>query len=387
MKFKLLRLFAPALLTLAMVSCGPKTPAKTGDTGDTQVNKVLPDEVTNLVIDSQPTKTEYYEGEKFDGTGLKMTATLGDGSTENANLADCEILPGGELTKDVTEIKVVYFEGSVTIPVTVKANPVTELSISHEPAVISYTKGQRFSTAGLIVSSKRENGTALSDVPNYTIKIDDKDFKVNQNIDFDLGEHTVTLTYGEKSVDYKINIFDGQIIETENLIDTDSITSNDKNFVEKVTGEIRKVSDGPSSGGSYAGFIRHGDIVRVHVFSDVARKANLVFRASSAKEIESGNGGCIKTDDLAIGKVAAYDVNGETKTIKDNVILPGSLSRYYDQKKYDSLIWFSWKDVNLGECALEKGDNTITIDTSKATEFGSFNFDRIELHFLEEESK
>lgn len=376
------------LAIISLASCQNQktdTPVNSGDTAQKPGNQVLPDDVVSLKIDENPLKLTYKEGEKFDPKGLKMTATLGDGSTENAEIGDCEIYPSGELTKDVTEVRIVYFEGEAKVAIKVEPNAVTSLSMSNEPAIYSYIKGSKLNLTGLSLKAQREDGSVVDGISNYSILLDDEEYELSKPLDISLGEHTLSFKYFDQKVDYKIFIFDGGIVEAENLLTSDAINEESKDFTEPVIitdkGNFGRKSDGFSSGKGYLGGIRKGDLMRIHVWSEEKKDVELVMRAASAsvKQYQDGTWISLQTNDLPIDDVCSIDVNGKAYDLgTGKYVLPGSISRYYDEGKGDAGLWTKWMDVSLGDVSLAKGDNTITIDTRSAKAFKDLNIDRIE---------
>lgn len=72
-----------------------------------------PKTLTNIEITQMPNKTVYEEGEKFDPTGMEVTATYSDGSRENINNYNC--FPITALTTNHTHITVTYTENGRTV--------------------------------------------------------------------------------------------------------------------------------------------------------------------------------------------------------------------------------------------------------------------------------
>lgn len=83
-------------------------------------------EITHISISSMPNRTSYYEGEKFDKTGLKVNAFYDDGSFEE--VTDFTIDKTGELTTSDTKIKVQYQGCSYTIDITVSVVTTKEIN-------------------------------------------------------------------------------------------------------------------------------------------------------------------------------------------------------------------------------------------------------------------
>ena len=79
-----------------------------------QTNPEIPTEktLTSISIMKAPTKTTYTEGESFDKTGMKVTATYSDGSTKE--VTTYTVADGENLTLGKTTITISYTEGNVT---------------------------------------------------------------------------------------------------------------------------------------------------------------------------------------------------------------------------------------------------------------------------------
>ena len=87
-----------------------------GYAGGTTLNIVVTEEaqktLSKIEITTPPTKTAYTEGEKFDKTGMKVTATYSDETTEE--VTDYIYTPTKELTTGDTIITVSYTENEIT---------------------------------------------------------------------------------------------------------------------------------------------------------------------------------------------------------------------------------------------------------------------------------
>ena len=68
--------------------------------------------LSSIAITTAPTKTTYIEGESFSTTGMVVTATYSDSSTDDVT-ASCTWTPSGALTASDTEITVRYTEDGV----------------------------------------------------------------------------------------------------------------------------------------------------------------------------------------------------------------------------------------------------------------------------------
>ena len=69
--------------------------------------------LSSIAITTAPTKTVYTEGDTFDATGMVVTATYSDASSDDVT-ASCTWSPAGALTTSDTEVTISYTENAVT---------------------------------------------------------------------------------------------------------------------------------------------------------------------------------------------------------------------------------------------------------------------------------
>lgn len=79
--------------------------------------------VGSIAITTPPTKTSYYSGERFDPTGMVVTATMSDDSTRTIAASDLVITPE-IIAKDSTEITISYKGVTTVQPISVEVNAV-----------------------------------------------------------------------------------------------------------------------------------------------------------------------------------------------------------------------------------------------------------------------
>ncbi len=131
--------------------------------------------LTGISITTAPDKTEYTEGETFDPTGMVVTATYSDDSTET--VTDYTISPDGALTTSDTAVTISYTEDGETKTaeqaITVKPAPVTltGIGIITPPDKTVYTEGESFDPTGMQVVSIYSDRTNKT-VTGYTFSPD-----------------------------------------------------------------------------------------------------------------------------------------------------------------------------------------------------------------------
>ena len=171
---------------------------------------------TELVIQNQPTKTTYTEGETFDPTGLKVGVKYDN--DEVKDVAEYNAETAGQFTFDPalntalttknTKVTVTY-KGK-TADIIIQVNPkeeepkVTGIEVKTSPKT-KYTEGDKFDPTGLVLTVKYNKGenkeVAYSDATKA-------DFAFNPTLDTVLktSNKTVTVTYGGKTVDIEIEV-------------------------------------------------------------------------------------------------------------------------------------------------------------------------------------
>ena|GEM_PF-457449 len=141
-----------------------------------------------ISISSNPTKTVYYEGERFDSSGLVVVLKYSDGTSEAVTgyTIDKNVLSAGD-----KEVKVTYHGFTAKIPITVHS--AVSLSVTTPPTKVVYLEGDEFDPTGMVVKLVYADGTAR-EVTGYTV---DKDI-------LSTDDEEVTVTYGNFSA--KVNI-------------------------------------------------------------------------------------------------------------------------------------------------------------------------------------
>ena len=119
-------------------------------------------DVTSIEVTTAPTKTEYMAGETFDPTGMVVTATFDDGSSQV--VTDYTLNPDTTtpLTADVESIEISYTYDEKTVtttqPITVTERTVQSIEITTNPTKTSYVVGQKFDPTGMVVTAVYDNG-------------------------------------------------------------------------------------------------------------------------------------------------------------------------------------------------------------------------------------
>ena len=180
---------------------------------------------TELVIQNQPTKTTYTEGEKFDPTGLKVGVKYDNGEVKD--VAEYNAETAGQFTFDpalntaltTNNTKVTVTYKGKTADIIIQVNPkeeepkVTGIEVKTLPKT-KYTEGDKFDPTGLVLTVKYNKGedkeVAYSDATKA-------DFAFNPSLDTALteGVSKVDVTYAGKTVEIGIEVKADTPVEPE----------------------------------------------------------------------------------------------------------------------------------------------------------------------------
>lgn len=165
-------------------------------------NKTL----SEIDISTYPTKLTYEVGEYFNPTGLVISRTYDDNSSDTYTYAghttEFSFVPSlsTALTVDDDTVEVIYGGESCFFDITVNV-PLVLSSINIEGYTTSFTEGDTFSYGGTVIANYG-NGS-IEDVTN---KATYTGYDMT-----DLGSQTVTVSYGGKTKTYSITVNHGTL--------------------------------------------------------------------------------------------------------------------------------------------------------------------------------
>ncbi len=125
--------------------------------------------LTSISVTSNPVKVGYTQGEIIDYTGLVVTASYSDGSTNDVT-ALCSITPASGKAFDPetdTLAEISYSEGQTTATTSLMLTEryLTGISVTTNPTKIAYKYDERISYAGMVVTASYSDSSTL-DVTN-----------------------------------------------------------------------------------------------------------------------------------------------------------------------------------------------------------------------------
>ena len=122
-------------------------------------NQVAEKVLEKIEITTNPNKTAYEEGEKFDKTGMVVTAVYSDNSKET--VTDYTYTPTGSLTANDKRVIITYKGKTTTISISVKKieKVLERLEITAPPSKTTYKEGEKFDSTGMVVTAIYSDGT------------------------------------------------------------------------------------------------------------------------------------------------------------------------------------------------------------------------------------
>lgn len=401
---KILSLLSLMVITGVVSSCDNTT--NSTSIPNPGIPSTTPEEdphVTKLELVTAPNKTEYMEGDIFDPTGIKVKAYWSHGIDEDLNKNDIKY-DKTPLKEGDTKVTINYEGVTLDVDITVLVVKIKSIKVEYTGET-RFPLGSKVTNAGLKVTAVLEDNTE-KEVQTYTLTINSKDVTKDMTgeglANLAKGNYTVTVTYKGKTGTYSFDIFNGYVIEAEDIYDKGVKPEGVSNYLEKVNasgnqlGAIR-FSDNKkdaefASGQAYLGEVKKGNSFNVHVYSEVNRKADITMTAAScviSKDISGWKP--VEMASIQLNQMLKATANGKTVVINDDVILPGGATQPNADGTYtyDANIWVNWQSVVFGEMDLKKGDNIIYVELTNAIGFtgeftkssGTINIDKFEVSF------
>ena len=152
--------------------------------------------LSGIAIASNPTKTSYYVGDTLDTTGLKLTATYNNGTTQTIT-SGFTCTPTALSTAGAQTVTVNYGGKTATFTVNVQDVTLSGIAIASNPSKASYYVGDTLDTTGLKLTATYNNGTTQTITGGFTCT----PTALNT-----AGVQTVTVNYGGKTATFTVNV-------------------------------------------------------------------------------------------------------------------------------------------------------------------------------------
>lgn len=165
-----------------------------------------PKTLSSIAVKTIPTKTTYEAGECFDPTGLVVTKTFSDSSTQDfpysGNSSSFTFVPSLTTPLTTSDMSVTITVGGKSVSQSITVNAAKTLtSISISGQTTAFVEGDAFSFGGIVTAhysdSSSANVTSQATFSGYTMTL--------------VGSQTVTVSFGGQITTYGITISQGSL--------------------------------------------------------------------------------------------------------------------------------------------------------------------------------
>ena len=148
----------------------------------------------SIEVTTQPNKVSYVAGDRFDSTGMIVTASYGTGQAvlATAEISGYSVSPE-VLTDGVTSVTITYSESgetcTTTVPITV-VHRLTAITVTTNPTKTTYEYGDTLATAGMVITASYSDSKTAA-VSGYSC---------SPTTFSTVGNQVVTVSYTENGV-------------------------------------------------------------------------------------------------------------------------------------------------------------------------------------------
>ena len=166
--------------------------------------------LSSISVSTAPTKTTYTVGEYFDPTGLVITRTYSDSTSDTYTYAnhtsEFTFSPSTStaLTTSNASVTITYGGKSTTQAITVNAKTLSSISVSTAPTKTTYTAGEYFDPTGLVITRTYSDSTY--DTYTYSGHTSEFTFSPSTSTALTTSNASVTITYSGKSCSQAITV-------------------------------------------------------------------------------------------------------------------------------------------------------------------------------------
>ena len=151
--------------------------------------------VTGITVSKMPDKTTYYQSELFDSTGLVVSQTYNDGTSEIITNYE---LSGFDSSSAGTKVITVTASGkTTTFEITVSEASITAISVTTMPTKVNYHIGKEFDSTGIVVTATLSDGNTIDVTKDCTYSGFDSSSPKQCEI---------TVTYGNFTCTFEVTI-------------------------------------------------------------------------------------------------------------------------------------------------------------------------------------
>ncbi|MDR2393854.1 MAG: bacterial Ig-like domain-containing protein [Treponema sp.] len=148
-----------------------------------------------IAVSTPPIKTVYFTGEPLDLSGLVVTGSYNDGSTQVETVSDLQVLGYDADIEGPQTLTVRINDKSATFTVTVHAPVLLSIAVSTLPTKTVYVTGEALDLSGLVVIGSYNDGSTQVETPSVAeVSGYDADTEGSQTLTITINETTATFT-------------------------------------------------------------------------------------------------------------------------------------------------------------------------------------------------
>ena len=234
--------------TTELSSSGKKnvTISYNGKKASFEVN-VLAVKAVSISIKNMPTLVNYYEGDKFDSSGLIISLNYNNGKIEMLDGGFTTSIKDGTVLDNAGSIDVVvsFKEFTTSYGIKVENVVVDNAIIKSLPNKINYVVGDRFDSTGLVITVIMNNKSKVDVSEAFNLSISDGTILETA------GTKTISVNYEGKILTFDVYIKGVKSIKVKNNVYNDNVsvgdTFNSKNiilYVEYTDGTFEEIDSG-----------------------------------------------------------------------------------------------------------------------------------------------
>ena len=152
--------------------------------------------LSGIAVASKPSKVNYFVGDTLNTTGLKLTATYNNGTTQTIT-GGFTCTPTALSTAGAQTVTVNYGGKTATFTVNVQDVTLSGIAIASNPTKTSYYVGDTLDTTGLKLTATYSNGTTQTITGGFTC---------TPTALSTAGAQTVTVNYGGKTATFTVSV-------------------------------------------------------------------------------------------------------------------------------------------------------------------------------------
>ncbi len=293
---------------------------------------------SGIEITAKPTKLAYLVGEKFDTTGMKVSAVKNDGSKDEISLSEVEVNKKDALTLDDTIVNVTYKTFTTSLKISVSQTALTGIRVEKEMDKKVYWEGDKLDLTGLEIYATYKDAEDRK-LENVEMDID-KDVlaKEDTKVTFSFGgfKQEIAITVKEKITSVVVDSLKTVRVEGEHLDTSKAALRED--FIKYGRGFIEN-GNNASNGQNICGY-NPGSIFEINITTD--KDCEIIISSIMS--------------DTNLG----YDINAGVRFKIDDTVLTADQPNFTFENKGD---YWNWVDFKIGKVSLTAGKHVFSLES------------------------